>query len=273
MDHFTFTGHGGMNLTYQRWRAEGPPKAILPIVHGYGEHCGRYRNVVDWFVPRGYSVYAFDLRGHGHSPGKRGELKSFGEYREDVRAFLDMVRKEEPGTPVYLVGHSMGGLIVLNYALYDPSGLAGVVASGPVLTQPGLPPFVLWLAKVLTPVWPNFITESRLDATALSRDASVGEAYVNDPLVHGKGSPCMINELMGAVEWTQAHATELALPCLIVHGGEDRLSSPQASQVFFDNVTYADKERIEYEGYYHEVFNDLGKERVFADIEAWLEQH
>jgi alpha-beta hydrolase superfamily lysophospholipase len=273
MDHLTFTGHGGLELVYQRWRADGPPKAVLPIVHGFGEHSGRYGNVVDWFVPRGYSVYALDLRGHGRSPGKRGELRAFGDLREDVHAFLDLVREAEPGRPVFLMGHSMGGLIVLDYALHAPSGLAGVVASGPLLCEPGISPFLLWLCKVLTPVWPNLITEAGLDATALSRDPAVGEAYVNDPLVHGKGSPCMTNELMGAVEWTQAHAAELALPCLIVHGGADRLCDPQASRRFFDSVAFADKERIEYEGYYHEVFNELGKEQVFADIETWLERH
>jgi alpha-beta hydrolase superfamily lysophospholipase len=273
MNQLTFSGYGGLELYYQRWRADGPPKAVLPIVHGYNEHSGRYGNVVDWFVPRGYSVYAFDLRGHGHSPGRRGELRDFGEFREDVRAFLDLVHEAEPGRPVFLVGHSVGGLIALNYVLHDPSGLEGVVASAPVLGLPGLSPFLLWLCKVLTPVWPNLIMDSGLDASALSRDAAVGEAYVNDPLVHGKGSPCMLNQLMGAVDWTQAHAAELALPCLIVHGGADRLVDPPSSQVFFENVTLADKQRIEYEGHYHEVFNDLGKEQVFADIEAWLEQH
>lgn len=273
MDHLTFTGHDGLELTYQLWRAEGAPKAVLPIVHGYGEHSGRYRNVVDWFVPRGYSVYALDLRGHGHSPGKRGELRDFGDYREDVRAFLDLVRKAEPGQPVFLVGHSMGGLIVLNYVLHHPARLAGVVASGPALSEPGISPFLLWLVKVLTPVLPNLIMDSGLDATALSRDIAVGEAYQKDPLVHGKGSPSMVNELMKAVDWTHAHAAELALPCLIVHGGDDRLSDPQESQKFFDQVTFADKERIEYKGYFHEVFNELGKEQVFADIEAWLERH
>jgi alpha-beta hydrolase superfamily lysophospholipase len=273
MEHLTFTGHGGLELYYQCWRPEGTPKAVLPIVHGYGEHSGRYGNVVDWFVPRGYSVYAFDLRGHGRSPGKRGELEDFDDLRRDVRAFLDLVYKAEPGRAVFLVGHSMGGLIALNYVLHDPSGLAGIVASGPVLGQPGLSPFLLWLCKVLSGVWPNLIMDSGLDATAISRDAAVGEAYVNDPLVHGKGSPSMVNEMMAAVDWTQAHAAELALPCLIVHGGADRLCAPQTSQVFIDNVTFADKERIEYEGYYHEVFNELGKEQVFADIEAWLERH
>ncbi len=272
MDQLTFAGCGGLELYCRRWRSENKPKAVLSIVHGHGEHSGRYKNVADWFVPRGYSVYAFDLRGHGHSKGRRGALDDFGEFREDVQAFLGMVREAEQA-PIFLAGHSLGGLIVLDYALHDGCSVAGVVASGPVLSPPGISPFLLWLSKVLDRVWPNLIRESGLDTSALSRDAAVVEAYVNDPLVHSKGSARLANEMLRAVQWTQAHAAELALPCLIVHGGEDRICDPQASKLFYDRVTFADKERIEYEGYFHEVYNDLGKEQVFADIEAWLEQH
>lgn len=272
MDQITFTGHGGLELHCRCWRPEGTPKAVLPIVHGHGEHSGRYAHVADWFVPRGYSVYAFDLRGHGRSQGERGALKDFGEYREDVRAFLDLVQEAEPA-PVFLAGHSLGGLIVLDYVLRDPSGLAGVVASGPVLSAPGVSPFLLWLSKVLARVWPSLVLDSGLDTSALSRDLAVVEAYVNDPLVHSKGSMRLANEMMEAVDWTQAHAAEMALPCLVIHGSEDRLCDPQASQVFIDNVAFADRERIEYEGYFHEVYNEPGKEQVFADIEAWLERH
>jgi alpha-beta hydrolase superfamily lysophospholipase len=131
----------------------------------------------------------------------------------------------------------------------------------------------LWLSKILAQLWPGLTLESGLDTCALSRDPAVVEAYVNDPLVHSKGSARMASEMMRTVDRTQAHAAELALPCLIVHGSEDRLCPPGASRVFIENVTFADKEYIEYGGYFHEVYNDLGKERVFADIEAWLERH
>ncbi|NIV38962.1 MAG: alpha/beta fold hydrolase, partial [Anaerolineae bacterium] len=226
----------------------------------------------DWFVPRGYSVYAFDLRGHGHSQGKRGVLEDFGEYRGDVRAFLDLVQEAEP-VPAFLMGHSLGGLIALDYVLRGSDGLAGVVASGPVLSPPGVSPFLLWLSKVLAQLWPSLILDSGLDTSALSRDPAVVEAYVNDPLVHSKGSARMADKMLRTVEWTQAHAADMALPCLVVHGSEDRLCPPEGSQAFIDKVTFADKEYIEYEGYFHEVYNDLGKEQVFSDIEAWLERH
>jgi alpha-beta hydrolase superfamily lysophospholipase len=266
-------GYGGTELYYQRWRPEEGPRAALAVVHGYGEHSGRYGNVVDWFVPRGYAVYAFDLRGHGRSAGQRGHVGGWAEMREDVRAFLDLVHQQEPDLPVFLVGHSMGGMIALNYVLYHPEGLEGIVASGPLLSQLPLPSHLILIAKISSSLLPRLPMKNELDATALSHDAAVVEAYVNDPLVHGQGTPRMATEVVAAIDWTQAHAAELALPCLIVHGGEDRIALPEASQTFFDNVTFADKERIEYDGYYHEVFNELGKEQVLADVEAWLVRH
>jgi alpha-beta hydrolase superfamily lysophospholipase len=243
------------------------------VAHGFGEHSGRYGNVVDWFVPKGYTVYAFDMRGHGRSEGKRGYVESYAAYRADVATFLDLVHCEEPERTVFLLGHSQGGLTVLNYVLHDSTGLAGVVASGPVLCPPGISPFRIWLSKVLSNVWPGLVLETGLDTGGLSRDPAVEDAYINDPLVHGKGTPRLGSEVMKAAEWTQAHAAQMALPSLIVHGGADWLSDPQASQRFFENITFDDKARIEYEGYYHEVFNELGKERVLADVEDWLARH
>jgi alpha-beta hydrolase superfamily lysophospholipase len=275
VDHFegTFSGYSSLQLYYQRWRPESTPRAVLAVVHGFGEHSGRYGNVVDWFVPRGYAVYAFDLRGHGHSPGKRGYIESFEEIRGDVRTFLDLVHSQEPEGAVFLLGHSLGGLIVLEYVLRDGSGLEGVVASAPLLSEPGISPFLLLLGKVLSKVWPDLTLEVGLDVTALSRDTTVVEAYVNDPLVHGKGTPRLSTEIKVAIDWTQAHAADLALPCLVVYGELDRLCPTDASQVFSENVTIGSIERIGYEGYFHEVFNDLGKEKVLADVEAWLESH
>ena len=269
----TFVGQGATELYYQRWRPDAEPRATLAVVHGYGEHSGRYGNVVDWFVPRGYAVYALDMRGHGRSPGQRGYIDSFAQVREDVRAFLDTVHEQEPQPPTFMVGHSQGGLTVLNYVLHDPSGLAGVVASGPLLSHLPLSPLLLQLSKLLSKVWPSFALDTGVDAAGLSHDQNVVDAYVNDPLVHSKGTPRLGTELIAAIEWTQAHAADMALPCLIVHGGADRLCLPEASRTFYEHITFADKERIEYDGYFHEVFNELGKEKVLADVETWLEKH
>jgi len=269
----TFSGFGELELYYQHWRPEKEPKATLAVVHGFGEHSGRYGNVVDWFVPRGYAVYAFDLRGHGRSPGPRGYLNNWDELRGDVKSFLELVHEQEPDQAVFLLGHSMGGLIVLEYVLHHPEGLAGVIGSGPLLAQAGVSPFLIALSKVLSSILPRLTLDTNLDATAISRDPAVVEAYVNDPLVHSLATPRLSTELTRAFEWTQAHAAEMRIPCLIVHGSADQLVPPEGSRVFYENMTLSDKERQVYEGYYHEVFNDVGKERVLAAVETWVERH
>ena len=276
MEHYedTFCGAGDVELYYQGWCPEGgAPKATLAIVPGFGEHSGRYKNVVDWFVPRGYAALALDTRGNGRSPGPRGYVGSFEEYRGDLGAFLQVVRARQSQSPIFLLGHSQGGLMVLEYVLHDPSGLAGVIASSPALGRLPVSPLLLLLARSLSKVWPGMSMATGLDVTALSRDEAVVQAYVGDPLVHNLGTPRLGTELMAAIEWTQAHAADLALPCLIVHGTDDRICPCEASQAFFEACDCVDKERITYEGGYHELFNDLDKERVLADVEAWLERH
>jgi len=269
----TFQGFGGLQLYYQRWRPDGAIRAVLAIVHGFGEHSGRYMNVVHHLVPKGYAVYAFDHRGHGRSPGPRGHINSWDEFREDVRAFLQMVAAQEPGRPLFLMGHSMGGLIVLEYALHYPEGLKGVIASGPVLAQVGVSPALMLLARLLSRVWPRFATNTGLDATSISRDPEVVKAYQTDPLVHSTATARFGTEMTKATLWTHEHAPEWRLPLLILHGGADRLVPPGGSRRFFENVPIADKERYEYEGGYHEPHNDVNRDQVLTDLERWLERH
>jgi alpha-beta hydrolase superfamily lysophospholipase len=245
-------------------------RAALLVVHGHGEHSGRYGNVVNCLVPAGYAVYAFDLRGHGRSPGPRGHVNRFDEYGQDARAFLGRVCEQEPGRPIFMFGHSLGGLIGLHTVLHDSSGLAGIVASGPLLCGAPVSPALLLTAKVLSNIWPRFSQKTGLDVTALSRDAAVVDAYVADPLVHSQGTARLSTEVATAVEWCHAHAAELKLPVFIIHGGADRLCAPEGSRRFSEQVTAPDRRRREYEGYYHEMHNDVGKERVLADVDAWL---
>lgn len=269
----TFTGYGGLELYAQCWRPQGEAKATLAIVHGFGEHSGRYGNVVNWFVPKGYIVCAFDMRGMGRSPGQRGHINNWTELREDTRAFLQWARAQDAKRPLFLLGHSQGGLVVLDYALHYPEELAGVVVSGPTVGKLPVSPPMIVLARLLSSVWPRFTQDVKLDATALSRDPAVPAAYVSDPLVHGLATARLGTEILKTIEWVQAQAGNMTVPCLIVHGGADRLIPPEGSRLFFEKMTLADKNRYEYEGYYHEVYNDVGKERVLADVEAWLERH
>lgn len=271
----TFKGFNGLDLYYQRWRPQsgGAVRAALLVVHGHGEHSGRYANVVNCLVPSGFAVYAFDHRGHGRSPGQRGHVDRFDEFDQDVRAFRALVREQEPGRPVFMIAHSLGGLIGVYSLLHDPSGWAGAVVSGSLLGQVGVAPAMLMAARVMSKVWPRFSLKTGLEVAALSRDPTVVDAYVNDPLVHSRGTARLGTEIGAAIEWCHAHAAEFQLPLLMVHGGADRICLPEGSRRFFEHVTIADRRWCEYDGYYHELYNDLGKERVLADVDAWLGAH
>lgn len=269
----TFRGAGDIDLYYQRWLPDTTPRAALAVVHGFGEHSGRYMNVVHRLVPAGFAIYACDLRGHGRSPGQRGYINAWSEYRDDLGAFLRLVAQQEPGRPLFLMGHSMGGLIALEYAEQHPEGLRGVIASGPLLGQPGVSPVRLALAQILSRIWPRFSIATGLDAAAISRDPAVVTAYRTDPLVHDKGTARLGTELGAAQARTLAGAGSFRLPLLIIHGGADRLSPPDASRVFFERVAGPDKERDVIEGGYHEPHNDTSREQALDILQRWLERH
>lgn len=269
----TFRSAVDTELFYQCWQPAGEAVASLAIVHGFGEHSGRYMNVVNHLVPRGYAVYGFDLRGHGRSPGQRGHITAWADYRQDVAAFLRMVAQSGVASTLFLMGHSMGGLIVLDYALRSPDGLRGVIASGPPLGEIGVSPLMVTLSQVLARVWPAFSMDTRLDATAISRIPDVVQAYRKDPLVHSMGSARLGTEMSATRAWVNAHVRELRLPLLLIQGSADRLVDPRAGRHFFDFVPNADKERLVYEGACHEVHNDSCAAQMLADLERWLEQH
>lgn len=268
-----FTGAGDMELFTQRWRPEGEPKAILALVHGLGEHSGRYENVVEALVPAGYAIYSFDLRGHGRSPGQRGHIDHWEQFRGDVGAFLRYVEAEEPGKPLFLMGHSLGGLIVLEYVLHHPERLEGVIASAPGLSTEGFSPVVMLLSRILSRIWPTFSTSTGLDATAISCDPAVVEAYQTDPLVHDKATARLGTEAAAAIEWTLDHAADLEIPLLIIHGTDDRIVPHRASEAFFEQVPGPDKERHELAECYHEPHNDVRWERAVTILRDWLARH
>lgn len=269
----TFQGTGTLELFYQCWRPENTPRAVLAIVHGFGEHSGRYMNVVNHFVPRGYAVYGFDHRGHGRSPGKRGDIAAWSDFREDVRAFVQRVAAQEPNRPLFMLGHSLGGLIALEYVLHYPDGLRGVVISSPLLVQAGLSPMVILLAKVLAHVAPSAAIKVGLDATMISRDPAVVKAYQEDPLVHCFGTPRLGDAITAAQEWAHAHAGEWQAPLLMIIGSADKIAPPEGGRKFYARVTFADKQMLDYPGAYHETHNDVIYQQVMADVERWLSAH
>lgn len=270
----TFQGVGSLDLYCQSWRPEKAPRAALAIIHGFGEHSGRYMNVVSPFIPQGFAIYGFDLRGHGRSPGQRGHINSWDEYRGDVKIFLQIISQQEPHLPVFLWGHSMGALIALDYLLHAPAGLCGAIISGAPLDPVGVAkPFLVLIARVLSRVWPRFSLSLGLDTKALSRNTEVVKAYEADPLVHGKTTVRWGTEILQTIEWVKAHAAEVHIPLILIHGGADPLNSPNGTRSFFEKVTFADKEMEIYPGSYHEVHNDLDHAQVMKDVAEWLERH
>ena len=271
-----FTTHDSLELYRQHWLPDGAPQATLAVIHGFGEHCGRYSDFADWFVPLGFGVHSFDHRGHGKSPGKRGHINRWSEYREDVHSFLALVRGQTPDAPLFLVGHSLGGLIVLDYGLHYGGGLAGMVSSGPLLAWgESTSSTLVFLGKLLSHIVPQLQMDSHLNAADLSHNTGSVQAYRKDPLVHGLTTPGFAAAMDRAMKATLAGASTwpAGLPLLIVHGAGDRLCPPAASRQFFETCGAKDKARIEYPGFLHEVFNDVGREKVLTDVQVWLELH
>lgn len=280
MQHQTghFRTHDNLELFEQHWLPEATfTKALLAVIHGLGEHSGRYADFAAWFVPQGYAVYVFDHRGHGQSPGQRGHINNWSEFREDVRVFLAETRKQAADAPLFLVGHSMGGLIVLDYGLHYPDdNMTGIVASGPPLGRgEDVSPLLMFIGKVLSSFAPKVKMETGLKAESLSHDEDVVQAYQDDPLVHGLATPRFAAQMDTTMKRTMKAASAWAsdLPLLIVHGGDDPICPPEASARFFERVGAEDKTRHEYPGYLHEVFNEEGRERVLQDVQEWLDAH
>jgi alpha-beta hydrolase superfamily lysophospholipase len=273
-DEGYFNAQDGLRLHFQTWNGGGKPRAILAVVHGYLEHGGRYGFLVDHFVPRGYPVYVFDHRGHGRSMGRRAFVSSFSDYLEDVDRYLATIQaREGSGHKTFLVGHSLGGLVSLRYAIESPEGLAGVVASSPYLgNKVPVSPGKLWAAKVLSRVAPAMAMEAAVDPALLSHDPEVARAYAQDPLVGKRFTVRWSTETLAAQAETVARAGELRIPCLLLQAGDDQIADPTVSRAFFDRLTTPDREWREYEGFYHEIFNEPGRDRVFQDLGEWLEK-
>jgi alpha-beta hydrolase superfamily lysophospholipase len=270
-----FSGCDGISLYYQAWLPAGgrPRRAALVNLHVLCDHSGLYPTLAAHFPARGVALYAFDMRGNGRSSGQRAYLRNWREYREDLRAFLTKVREWERGLPVFLMGNSLGGLVVLDYALHHPEGLAGLVAAAPVLGEVGVPPVLMGLGRVLSRVWPRFSLGVGMDISGLARDPAVIQKVLADPLFHRRGTARLSTEVTAAVARVHAEALSISVPLLILHGSDDRMVRPEGSRLFFSRVRYPDREFREYAGAYHGLFADVNHQEVLRDLEIWMEAH
>jgi acylglycerol lipase len=269
-----FSGSGGLPLYYQAWLpSEGTRRAVMVNLHGLGDHSGLYPNLAAHFPAKGIALYAYDMRGNGRSPGQRAYLGHWDEYLGDLDAFIGLVRQREPGASLFLLGNSLGGLVVLDYAVRRARGLAGVIAAAAPLGQLGVPAALMALGRVLSRVFPRFSLNVGMDLSGLARDPAVVDAVLADPLFHRRGTARLSTEVTAAIRRVQETAGTLAVPLLLLHGSDDRMVPPDGSRSFFARVRHPDREFREYPGAYHGLFADLNYEEVLGDLERWVELH
>ncbi len=268
-----FKGPRNVEICHRSWLPEGDPKAVLLIVHGLAEHCGRYDNVVDHFVPLGYAVYGVDHIGHGKSGGARVFVERFDDFIDVLEAYIDMIRGWQPDRAIFMVGHSLGALIGAVYLLDHQADLAGAILSGPLVRVPdNVSPLAVLLSRILSVLAPK-LGVAGVDATGVSRDPAVVEAYVNDPLVHtGKTTARLGCEMLKAMWRVAAEASRIELPLLVLQGSEDRLVPPDGAERFYRAVSSADRTLKVYDGLHHEIYNEPEHADVLSDVETWLEK-
>ena len=270
---FEWTTPDGLKFYGQVWEPESPPRAVVALVHGLGEHSGRYAHVAEVLNQAGYAVVAFDLRGHGKSTGQRGDVPSSEAILGDVGHLLEEAQKRFPGRPCFLYGHSLGGILVLYYTLRCRPQLAGVVAtSAGLITALHKQTLKVALSRVLGLIRPTLSMPTGLENAALSRDPEVVRAYEQDPLVHNQATLRAGNLLLGMTRWTLDHASEFSLPLLLIHGSADRIAFPESSTEFARGLGSRATLKI-WEGLYHETHNEPEKGEVLAYLVDWLNKH
>lgn len=281
-----FTARDGENLALYRWQAEQsskllgdldePARGVVLMVHGLGEHAGRYDHVANSLCNWGFEVCAYDQRGHGESTGLPGTLPSTGALLDDLVEVVDEVHKQHPGLPLILLGHSLGGLVASRFVSLGMRPVKALVLSSPALDA-GLGPFQKLLLKLLPSITPNLRVGNGLDANFISRDPQVVQDYLSDRLVHNKISPRLGQFIATAGPATVAAADEWHTPTLLMYAGADKLVNPAGSRRFAQKATESKVVKPGtvtakcFDGYYHELFNEPQPAPVFELLKTWLD--
>ena len=263
----------GLSLEVRRWQEDTVPhRWTFVIVHGLGEHSGRYQHLAARFTPLGATVYAMDQRGHGRSGGKRGHAPGLDALLGDIDLVVLQARTQDGG-PVVLIGHSFGGLLAIAYALKHADHIDRAIFSAPLLkVKQRVPAWKRALSTVLPRIAPGMTFSNEVDASLLSHDPGNGPAYTSDPLVHDHITAGLYGDTIARGEEFIMRAPELRVPFLLMQGRDDQIVDPVGSQRFFARAAAPDRAFCLYPGLYHEIFNELDREKVFQDIESWLTQ-
>jgi acylglycerol lipase len=268
----TLAGAGGQQIFWQCWTPV-QARGVVVIVHGLGEHSDRYGHVARRLVAEGYAAYALDHRGHGRSEGSRAVIDRLTNAVSDIDRLVLLAGDAHPGLPVFMLGHSMGGLLAVQYALEHQDRLTGLVLSGALAAPDAAPAPARLIARMLSAVAPRAGLIA-LDASLVSRDPQVVAAYRADPMVHhGKLPARTVAELIAAGQRFPELVAEIRVPTLIMYGSEDRLCPPSGSVMLGERIGAADITVIPYEGLYHEILNEPEQETVLDDMCAWLDAH
>jgi alpha-beta hydrolase superfamily lysophospholipase len=269
----SFMGSDGVRIFFRQFQAD-PERARMVIAHGLGEHSGRYGNVVEQMLLQGVSIWALDHRGHGRSEGKRGHVLNFSQYANDLRLLVQLARTDLPeGMKCFLLGHSLGGLIALDFIRQNSDLVDGVIASSPALGMAiAVPRAKKALGIIMSSVWPGLTMNNELDASKISHDPHVVKAYEDDPLVHDRVSARFFTEFLATMETVRQTAATLKTPLLLQVAGDDHLVNSQSSRDFFEVLTLEDKTMVVYTGMYHEIYNEPREQRqkVLTDLVNWV---
>ena len=276
-DEGFLTAGQGEELFWRSWEAADAPvaaRAVVALMHGYGEHGGRYHHVASALARAGYPVMALDARGHGRSLGSRGHVESYDDYAADLDRLVSAIRERWPSRPVFVLGHSNGGLIALRHALGFPGRATGYVLTSPFCgfkIQVPAPKAVA--GKLMSRVWPSFSMPSGIDPAVVSQIPEVVEHYRTDPLVHSVATARWFTETQDAQADTLAHARQIDQPFLWLVAGADALADPRAAEAIYHELGSANREFELFPELYHEILNERAWPDILRRIVAWLDAH
>jgi acylglycerol lipase len=271
MKESSFAGVGGLKIFTRSWLPAGNPRGVMILIHGFNAHSGYMAWPAEQFAANGLACYALDLRGRGKSEGERFYVEKFSDYLEDVDKLVSIAKAENPNLPVYVLGHSAGGVIATSYVFEHQAEIAGLICES-FAYDVGLPDAVELILKGVSYLTPHLHVFSLKNAD-FSRFPEVVEAMNNDPLIANESQPAeTAAEMLKAADRLTENFPKFTVPVLIIHGTADHVTQPAGSQRFYDMAGSPDKTLKLYENHYHDLLNDVDRELVMADIQSWIDQ-